>query len=420
MSAAGSTWAGTHEFGAPTFVDATSVEQVQHLVASARHVRALGTRHSFNDIADTVGTLVTVTGIDPAITIDESARTVTAGAGARFGVIAAALEHERWALHNMGSLPHISVAGAISTGTHGSGNRNGSLSTAVRALEFVGHDGELRIVRHGEPDFEGSVVALGALGIVVRVTLAIEPTYLVRQDEYRGVEWDAVLAEFDSVTGAGHSVSLFTDWVSPLGHIWVKRRMDDGRPPGAADILGVRATAREITPADANLTEFGSVGPWSLRLPHFRLDSEPSVGEEIQTEYFVAVEHAPEALTAVRTLGPVMSDHLVGTEIRTVAADSLWLSPAYERDVVGIHFTWKDHRHEVAEILPRLESVLAEFAARPHWGKAHSMTAHRIAPLYPRMNDMHELIARTDPDAKFSSPHLDRVLGLRALERNER
>ena len=138
-------------------VDATTVEQVQDAVRTrSGRVRALGTRHSFHDLADTDGTLITVTGIDPAPVLDEGVRTVTAGAGVRYGELAVWLEERGWALHNLGSLPHISIGGATATGTHGSGDRLGTLSTAVRALEYVGADGELRRARRVTPTSTGT------------------------------------------------------------------------------------------------------------------------------------------------------------------------------------------------------------------------------------------------------------------------
>src|SRR5919199_4924610 len=245
-------WAGTYTYTAPVLHEATSIEEVRRVVAGAGRVRALGTRHSFTDLPDTEGTLVSVVGIEPGFVLDEAARTVAFGAGTRYGEVALFLQANGWALHNMGSLPHISVGGAISTGTHGSGNQNGNLATAVRALTFVSPDGSLREVRHGDADFPGSVVGLGALGVLVRVTLAIEPTYLVRQDVYRGLAWDDLLADVPAVTGAGYSVSVFTDWSGDrIGQVWVKQRVED---PGQA-VPGEGFGAQRETSGRAQIIE---------------------------------------------------------------------------------------------------------------------------------------------------------------------
>jgi xylitol oxidase len=413
------TWAGTYTFTAPRIVDATTVEQAQQLVASAaaagEKVRALGTRHSFNGIADTTGTLITVTGIDPDPVVDEAARTVTVGSGIRYGALAIWLEQHGWALHNMGSLPHISVGGATATGTHGSGNGLGVLSTAVRAIEYISADGSLVTVRQGDADFAGMVVGLGAYGIVVRTTLAIEPSFRMRQDVFGGLPWDVVLADLEAVTGAAYSVSLFTDWLGDrIGLAVRKTRLsdsDDSVPAvpeewdGASRLSGLSIFGRDD---DENATPGnGTPGPWNERLPHFRFDGTPSVGDEIQTEYFVDRRQGAEALRAVGALGDRIAPHLHITELRTAAADELWLSGAYQRPMLAIHFTWKNEPEAVHTLLPDIEAALAPFDARPHWGKVNTVDADTLARVYPRLADSRQLFERRDPTGVFSNRYLE-------------
>jgi alditol oxidase len=411
-------WAGTYDYRAPRIERVTSIDEVQRIIADTgpdapRRVHALGTRHSFTDLPDTSGTLIDVAGLADEVVIDEASATATVAAGTRYGVVASRLEERGWALRNMGSLPHINVAGATATGTHGSGDRNGVLSTSVAALRYVGADGELRSIRRGDPDFDALVVGLGAFGVVVDVTLDLVPSYRVRQDIYGGVSWDAALSRFDELTGAGYSVSVFTRWddTDSIGWIWVKTRVDADDDTVPDTLLDGRLAAEESPLGSGdNITELGGVpGPWMLRLPHFRLDREPSFGEEIQTEYFVAREHAPAALAAVRELHDVVAPHLGVTELRTAARDELWLSPASGRDVVAIHFTWFDHPVEVAALLPRIEAVLEPFAARPHWGKVHAFDAARMAAVHPRLADARAVFERLDPDGRFVNDHLVRV-----------
>ena len=415
----GATWAGTHTFTAPHLIEATSIEQVQHAVATIDGpVRALGTRHSFNDLADTSGTLITVTGIPSDPVLDEAGRTVTVGAGTRYGELAVWLEARGWALHNMGSLPHISIGGAVATGTHGSGLTNGSLSDAVAGLEYVNAAGNLVTMRRGDPGFEGLVVGLGAYGITVRVAVDIQPTYLIRQDVYRDLPWTTVLHDLRGVMSSGYSVSLFTMWVEEtIQQVWRKTRIDTGEEP-LGDWLG----ARFETPAEAGLVDVpptnltdkeGVPGPWLERLPHFRLDSTPSNGDEIQTEYFVALDDGAAALQAVRALGTDIAPHLLITELRTIATDSLWLSGAYGRDTLAIHFTWRNSPAAVASLTPRIEAALAPFGARPHWGKVNTMTADAVAQVTPRLADARQQFDRLDPAGRFANDHLRR-LGLRS------
>lgn len=410
-------WAGTHTYTAPRIVAATSVEDVLHAVAEPGPVHALGTRHSFTDLPDTAGTLIDVTGLPPQFALDEAARSVTVAAGTRYGVLAVWLEERGWALRNMGSLPHINVGGATATGTHGSGDANPVLSASVRALRYVGADAQLHDARRGDDDFDALVVGLGAYGVVVAVTLDVVPSFRVRQDIYTGLSWDAALGDLAAVTGAAYSVSIFSRWEEDsIGHLWVKTRLESDDDPVPDAILDAPRDIASDSPlgSDDNVTELDGVpGPWLLRLPHFRLDAEPSFGAEIQTEYFVAREDAPAALAALRPLAERIRAHLIVTEVRTAAADGLWLSPAFGRDSVAIHFTWHDHPDDVAALLPAIEAALEPFGARPHWGKVHAFDAARIAAVHPRLADARAVFERLDPDGRFANDHLRR-LGVRS------
>jgi xylitol oxidase len=418
-SAVGANWAGNYEFGAARLHTPASVEEVQSVVAASPHVRALGTRHSFNDLADSSADLITLVDLPPELEIDADARTVTVAAGTRYGAVAAALQSEGWALHNMGSLPHISVAGAISTGTHGSGNRNGNLATAVSGLEFVTGRGELVRVTRDTPSFAGTVVSLGALGVITRVTLDLQPTFDVRQDVYVDLPWEALLESFDDITSAAYSVSVFTNWLGDsLEQVWLKTRLQAGEPgvlpPTFFGATASRSKIATLAGAELdNTTMQGGVpGPWSERLPHFRFDATPSNGDELQSEFFVDRAHAAAALSVVRTLGERIAPLLLVTELRTVAADELWLSMAYGRDSLGIHFTWKNEPPAVFALLPELEAALAPFGARPHWGKVFTSDAQSVVPLYERLPEFAALAEVYDPDRQFRNDYLERVLGL--------
>lgn len=414
MADAGWTWARTHRFSAARLVEADSLDDVIVAVRAGGPVKALGTRHSFNALADTTGTLITVTRMPADPVLDETARTVTVGAGTRYGELAPWLHERGWALHNMGSLPHISIGGATAAGTHGSGLALGSLSTAVAALEYVGADGEVHRVARGDDGFEGMVVGLGAYGVVTRITLDVQPAYDVAQRVYAGVEWDALLSEPRAVFSAGYSVSVFTQWDEPtLEQTWVKRRLDAHEPELPGDWMGGCRLDAGTTLAGgdpAALTPHtGEPGPWLERLPHFRLEFTPSNGDEIQTEYFVPFAQAADAIGAVRALASDIAPHLHVTELRTIAAGPLWLSGEHERETLCIHFTWKSHPEAVAALTPRIEAVLAPFAPRPHWGKVSSLSHAAIAAAHPRLAQARALFDRLDPERRFASAHLERI-----------
>ncbi|WP_062294154.1 D-arabinono-1,4-lactone oxidase [Demequina phytophila] len=418
MSDAGVTWAGTYSFRAERLVEATTVDDVRRAVRQAPgRVKALGTRHSFNDIADTDGTLVSVTGIEGAPLIDltsPSTPTVNAPAGMRYGVLGRWLQQRGWALHNTGSLPHISVAGATATGTHGSGARNGCQSTALSRIEYVGADGKQHTARAGQPGFEGLAVGLGAYGIITEVTLGIQPTYDIRQDVYTGMPWEHLLSETPAILADAYSVSIFTTWTEPtVQQIWRKSGVGLDKTPPEEWHGAVRSPASDARlvdgDPDALTPQGGEPGPWIDRLPHFRLTHTPSNGAEIQTEYFVPMEVAGEALAAVRALGDLITPLLLVSELRAVAADDLWLSGAYGRDTLAIHFTWALEPDAVRAVLPEIERALAPFDARPHWGKWHAFTAADIARVHPRIADARELFESLDPDGRFVNDYLVRA-----------
>lgn len=404
----GSNWAGYHEYRATTLHRPTSLEQLQEVVAKARKIRALGSRHSFNDLADSAE-LVTLEGMPAAIAIDAESETVSFSAGLRYGDLGVVLQQAGWALRNLASLPHISVAGAVATGTHGSGDQNGTLSRAVSGLVLVTASGAVRTISPADPEFDGSVVSLGALGVVHRITLDIEPTFQVRQDVYTGLSWAKLLENYDKVTSRAYSVSIFTNWAGDdVGGVWLKSRLGESKPP--QDLFGAKPMVVPVHPLPdqppTSMTEQrGIPGPWIDRLPHFKLDFTPSNGDELQTEYIVPRRHAVDAISAVRALAERITPHLHITELRSMAADSLWLSGAYETDAVAIHFTWKKDPDAVLPLLPVIEEALAPFDARPHWGKLfHSVPRQ----LYPRLGDFVALAQELDPEGKFRNEYLER------------
>lgn len=408
----GTTWAGTHAFRASGLHLPRTLAEAADIIASHDRIRAVGSRHSFNDIADG-HVQISLEGIPADFDLNADARTVTVGSRATYGAVAAWLHERGWALRNMGSLPHISVGGASATGTHGSGDSNRVLADAVAAVSLITADGTTRDLDRSDSVFPGVVLSLGALGVISRLTLDVEPAYDVRQDVYTKIDWDAVISQLDVVMASGYSVSVFTTWDEPtVSRILVKSRIDaDGAVPD--ELLGAaRLTSEDpaIAALGANRTLQGGVpGPWLHRLPHFRGDVEPSNGDEIQSEYFVARGDGPAAVSALRSLATEIAPHLIATEIRSVAADTLWLSPSYRQPTLGIHFTWRNHPDAVAALLPRIEQLLEPFQARPHWGKVYAMAASALPRRYPKFADFAALRARFDPSGKFMNDYLHRV-----------
>ena len=407
-------WSGNYHYSTEKVFQPGSVAEVQDAVRSVAGVRALGTRHSFNGIADSSTAQISTLGMKDVV-LDRDAHTVRVGAGIRYGDLAVQLDAKGFALHNLASLPHISVAGACATATHGSGVHNGNLATAVTAVEFVTADGKIHTLsRKADPDrFPGAVVGLGALGIVTHLTLAVEPRYEMTQVVYQDLPFSELEHHLREVMGAGYSVSLFTDWQNGrAGEVWIKRRVDQGgaaQPP--AEFYGAVLAKTKLHPirnhpAEACTDQLNTVGAWYERLPHFKMNFTPSSGQEIQTEFFVPFDRGYEAIRAVETLRDRITPHLFITELRAIAADDLWMSMAYQRPSLAIHFTWKPEQDAVVELLPQIEAKLAPFQARPHWAKVFTMQSAQISPLYPRMRDFQALVAEFDPKEVFRNKFL--------------
>lgn len=413
-------WAGNLVYGAARLVHPESLEEAREAIVSSEGVRMLGTRHSFNDIADTDGALIALDRMPQAIEISAARDSVRVSSALRYGDIAPALEAAGLALANLASLPHISVAGAVATGTHGSGDRIGSLATAVRALTLLTASGETRELRRGDPHFDGAVVSLGALGAVIDLTLDVEPTYALAQHVYEAPRWDAILADLDTVTGAGTSVSIFSTWqrTDAADQLWIKQRQRDDRADERAAVvalLGALPAAGKRHPilgADPQAcSEQGGIpGPWFERLPHFRLAFTPSAGLELQSEYLVPRRDAVAAIEAVRGLASRIAPLLLVNEIRTVRGDDLWLSSSYGADAVALHFTWRPDEPAVRALLPEIEAALPD-STRPHWGKISTLDAGEVRARYPRWGDFAALAASFDPERRFVNRRLE-MLGL--------
>ncbi len=408
-------WAGNYTYRAKRLHRPTAIEQVQEIVANAANVHVLGSRHSFNDIAD-ASDLISLENLPANVVVDHEAHTVSLGGGVKYGELSKILNDEGVALHTLASLPHISVAGAVATATHGSGVTCGNLATAVAGLEIVTSQGEILKARRGDADFDGMVVGLGVLGAVTRLTLDVQPVYSVKQRVFEGLSWKALYDHFDEITSSGYSVSVFTRWDQTNEQVWVKSRMDEPDRIGG-DLFGAVAATVDRHPIlghdpTSATPQLGRPGLWSDRLSHFRMGYTPSNGAEIQSEYLFPRRHAIAAIEAMRELADEMRPLLLVSEIRRVAADRLWMSMNYEEDSVGFHFTWKREQNAVNEMVARIEDALAPFEARPHWGKVFHADATTIAPLYKRHTDFVRLMKRLDPRRAFRNAWLNtRVLG---------
>jgi xylitol oxidase len=409
-------WAGNVTYATDRLREASSVEQIRSFLRSQGKVKVLGTRHCFNSIADSRYNLLSLKPMHEVVALDAAARTVTVDAGITYGQLGPYLDSKGFALHNLASLPHISVAGACSTATHGSGEKNGNLATAVSGLEIVTAAGDVvKVSRKADGKaFQAAVVGLGALGVITRITLDIQPTYTVRQYVYQDMPLAQMKDHFDEIQSSGYSVSLFTDWQKQrLNEVWIKSRDDGGRAFAAPqEFFGAKLATRNLHPiaelsAENCTAQMGVPGPWYDRLPHFRMGFTPSAGKELQSEYFVPRHNAVDAILAVARLRDQVAPHLLISEIRTIAADDLWMSTCYQRPSVTIHFTWKPDWPAVQRLLPVIEKELSPFQPRPHWGKLFTLPPGEVRSRYEKLGAFVELAGKYDPRAKFRNDFLN-------------
>ncbi len=404
-------WSGNYAYRAPRFAEPHSIDELAEAVTGGERVRVAGTGHTFNGIADSADLRISLAAMPSGISIDSARRVVSVSGPVRYRELTDHLHRHGWALANLASLPDLSVAGAISTGTHGSGTRLRGLASDVRAIELLTARGELRELREGDAEFAGAVVGLGALGVITRLELAVEPAYLITQHVYGSLPWPVVADELGALLASGYSVSLFTDFDDAgVRQCVVKEHEGVAHDAGTFDRVGVRLVDGPRHPMAGgpaeNVTAQAAPGPWHERLPHFRAGRTPSSGAEIQSEYLVDARHAADAVEALRAAAPAFAHLLLVSELRSVAADDRWLSPAYERDSLAIHFTWRLDQPGVEAALPAVEAALAPFGARPHWGKVWTMPPDVLAERYPRLTDFRDLTDRWDPNHRFRNDFL--------------
>lgn len=416
-------WAGNYRYSSSQLLEPDNLEQVIDIVARSERIRMLGSRHSFNGIADTDGIQLSLRKMDRVLELNREELTVTVEGGIRYGELCHYLNGQGYALHNLASLPHISVAGAVATATHGSGDQNAGLAGAVRSIEIVKSNGEVTELTRGvDRDFEGAVVGLGGLGVVTKLKLDVVPAFRISQTVYDQLPLTALeTGGFNDIMSSAYSVSLFTNWeASVFNQVWVKRKMIEGAEDASAsmqasDFFGAVSAPAKRHPVPGQLEvncseQLGVPGPWHERLPHFRMDFTPSAGNELQSEYFVPRRYAFEAIRALEGLRERIAPLLYVSEVRSIAADNFWMSPCYQQDSVGLHFTWKPGWESVRQLLPVIEQELAPFEARPHWAKLFTMGPMKVQSLYERLSDFRQLLNQYDPAGKFRNAFLNTYL----------
>lgn len=409
-------WAGSLTFSTSNVYYPKTVEDVQEIVRKCEKLRIIGSRHSFSKIADSTENLICLDHLNKLVALDTVNNTMTVEGGMKYGHLSQYLHEKGYALSNLASLPHISIAGSIATATHGSGVNNPCLTSSVATLELVKADGSVIVLsRKKDADlFKAVVVGLGAFGVITKVTLDLEPTFDIQQDVYLNLPMKELEQNFKKIVSCAYSVSLFTNWTNKnINEVWIKSKVEKGTPKKfPSEFHGAKLATKKMHPVETQDAEpcsdqLGVPGPWYDRLPHFKMGFNPSTGKELQTEYFIPIENAYEAIMAIEALSDKISPHVLITEVRTIKGDDDWMSPCYKRDCIGIHFTWKQEWEAVRQLLPKIEAVLEPLKPRPHWAKLFAMAPSRLQSRYEKIGEFKTLLQKFDPTGKFRNEFID-------------
>lgn len=426
-----SSWSGLSATVPAGCLRPTTPEDVAAAVLHARErglrVKMPGSGHSFTDVALTDGLLLDPRALRGVVEVDRGAMTVTALAGTTLRELNAALDHVGLALHNMGDVDAQTLAGAVSTGTHGSGGLHGSLSAQLEAVRFVDGTGAHRRVSGSDDpdDFDAIRVGLGALGIITSVTFRVEPAYTMAALE-TPMPWSEVVARYDELVADNHHVDIYwfphtdgclvklnnrtVDEPAPLPR-WRVRIEDELLSNTLFDVVN-RATNRrpQLAPRINRLTSRALSGRVYSDTSHKVFVSPRSVVFR-EMEYSLPRARGIETLVDVRRLIERSGWNITfPVEVRCTPADDAWLSTSYDRESVYLAFhVHRDMDHHA--YFEGVEPLLREREGRPHWGKLHTRTDVDLAPVYPRFGDFAAARDRLDPDRLFTNPYLERVLG---------
>lgn len=406
-------WAKNITFSSQNYIEIENLTQLQKVIESSNKLKVIGTGHSFSEIADTTGTLISLKNLDAEIEIDEKSQTVRVSAGTSYANLAKYLEKNGWALSNLASLGEITIAGAVMTGTHGSGSDNKVLSDSVVAIEMILASGDKFVIdRKDFAQFPGFVVSFGALGVFTKLTLKIVKSFSVKQVVYENIPIQSVLENFNEIFDRPYSASYFSNW-SPknTGQIWMKFLDNEKFSELQSNAYGGNLALTNQHPVKVNhpgncTEQMGVAGKWLFRLPHFKLDSSPASGDEVQTEYLVDRDYVQGYINELTKIGEDIAARVYATEIRTMSSDDLWLSGAYGRETVGFHFTWKK-TSEVKDFLPVIENILGKNKGRPHWGKLFSTPRAQLIERYPKYEEFRQLIQKYDSGNKFRNKFIE-------------
>ena len=433
MSATWSNWAGNVTATPARIVEPRSVEDVVEAVKEAadrgERVRVVGAGHSFTPLVATDGTLLRLTHLSGVLEVDRERRRVRVAAGTPLHVLNPLLDALGLALPNLGDIDRQGIAGAVATGTHGTGVRLQGIAAAVTGLTLVLADGSVVAVddAHDPELFRAATVGLGAFGVVVEVELQCVPAFRLRALETPG-QLGEVLDGYETMVAQHDHVDVH--WFPHTDRVLLKRNSrvgddDPGRPQPRwrerldddllsnklYEVLNRAAAARPSIVPRLNQVSARVLGAKEYTDTSWRVFCTARDVRFRESEYAVPRASLPAVLGELRTW---IDGHDVAlpipVEVRSTGADDVWLSTAYEREnaYVAVH---QYHRMDDGGVFAAFEAIVREHDGRPHWGKLHTLGAEDLSRLYPRFGDVQRVRDRVDPERLFANAHLAHVLG---------
>lgn len=395
-------WGGNFNYSTQNIQYPRSVAEVQQIVKNAGKLRVVGSRHSFSKIADSECTMLSTIGLNKIIGINGSIPSVTVQGGLTYTDLLTSLNTAGFALPNLASLAEISVGGAASTNAHGTGVANQALANHIRSMEIVLANGSLLTIGPNDPRLKGMAAGLGAFGVVTQLELKLVPAFNITTYTYVNMPVQNSYENFAALQNMGFGVLLVNMFTAPdAWNIAIVYARSDANNTAmlTSNLFGGTLVSQTTQPSYLALLSIAQIGLSGVD------------GNEIQTEYFVPISKAVEAIkavTAVANSTNIFPSLATAFVIRTIASDDLWMSEYYGNDtMVAIHFSWQNNVTAVEAVLPQLERAMIPYGARPHWGKMFTMEPEDFLPHYPKVNEFKKLAEQLDPKGKFRNEFLE-------------
>ncbi|WP_026619569.1 FAD/FMN-containing dehydrogenase [Ensifer sp. WSM1721] len=389
--------------GAPES-EATLAEMVREATSAGLNVRCAGSGHSFTPVALTSGLMLTLSSMQGVVQIDEARKRVSVKAGTTINQLGKVLKSNGLSLINQGDIDSQALAGALTTGTHGTGAALGNMASQIVGMRLVQPDGSILVVDETTPDLlEAARVSVGMLGVISEITLQVMDSYNLYEKLWR-CDFDECMEQHDELAAKHRHFGFFWCPLPESRHCYC-----------LPDTSSVSTTEKTADVCEMKVIDITDRPPMEGNFERIAYSSEIYPIEYVpnfhELEYAVPVAHGKDAVRAVRKL--MLEKHptcIYPIEYRFTAGDSGWISPFYKQDSITLSVSGEPGT-DYWEYLKDVDTILRQYGSRPHWGKLHFLGAEDMAALYPRSGDFRALRAKVDPEGRFLNDHLRQLFG---------